>query len=255
VTADISILDWELTVTPDGAITGGAAFDAELDGIAFFAESFLDAAQAVVPGGIKSAALADVAATVLVRSGATGDPVTLGPSDLPYTCQIGGASCDPANSTPGGSNPDCEPVGGFNQCLQFVEIPNSEDCAPGGVCDMLGKTGEGSQCANNGFCVTGPLPLQLEAATGSYTADAEGDILFGWDDANTGATVAVDGTYDLPPAVFNDPTPPNGLRVIALLQVALQCTMAVDSNGPDGVSVPDASSPTPDSALISFPIE
>jgi hypothetical protein len=55
--------------------------------------------------------------------------------------------------------------------------------------------------------------------------------------------------------MFGDPTPPNGLRVIALLQVALQCTMAVDSNGPDGVGVPDQSSPTPDSLLLSVPIE
>jgi hypothetical protein len=79
--------------------------------------------------------------------------------------------------------------------------------------------------------------------------------LFGWDDENTGATVNGDGTYALPPAMFGDPTPPNGLRVIALLQVALQCTMAVDSNGPDGVGVPDQSSPTPDSLLLSVPIE
>jgi hypothetical protein len=256
VTADISILDWELTVAPDGGtITGGAAFDATLDGVAFFAESFLDAAQSVIPGGIKQAALADVAATVIVRSGATGDPVTLVASDIPYTCDIDGASCDPANNAVNGSNPDCVPVGAFNKCLRFIAIPTSDDCASGGVCDGLGKTGTGSQCELNGFCVTGPLPLDLQSATGSYTADASGAVLFGWDDENTGATVALDGTYDLPPAVFTDPTPPNGVRVVALLSVALQCTMAVDSNGPNGVGVPDASSPTPDELLLSIPIE
>jgi hypothetical protein len=256
VTADISILDWELTVTPEGGtIPSGAAFDATLDGVAFFAESFLDAAQAVIPGGIKKAGLTDVAATVIVRSGATGDPVTLTPSTIPYTCDIDGATCDPANNAANGSNPACAPVGAFNKCLRFVDIPTSEDCASGGVCDTAGKTGTGSQCETNGFCVTGPLPLELEAATGSYTADASGAVLFGWDDENTGATVAGDGTYDLPPAVFADPAPPNGVRVVALLSVALQCTMAVDSNGPDGVGVPDGASPTPDSLLLSIPIE
>ena len=107
----------------------------------------------------------------------------------------------------------------------------------------------------NGFCVTGPLPLELDAEMGSYTADAEGPVLFGWDDENTGYVVGDDGAYIIPQASYPAPTPPNGLRVVALLSVALQCVMAVDSNGDDGVGVPDQSSPAPDSALLSIPIE
>jgi len=63
-------------------------------------------------------------------------------------------------------------------------------------------------------------------------------MLFGWDDENTNATLNANGTYDLPAASFPAEVPPNGVRVIAaVLEVALQCTMAVDSGGPDGVSV------------------
>ena len=52
---------------------------------------------------------------------------------------------------------------------------------------------------------------------------------FGWDDASTGATVAGDGTWTLPAAVFTAPVGPNGLRVNADgLSVALECTMAVE---------------------------
>ena len=160
-------------------------------------------------------------------------------------------SCDPSEDEANGSNPACVPNGAFNKCLQFVDIPTSEDCDAGGECETLGKA---SQCEANGFCVTGPLPLDLEPQTASYTADAEGDVLFGWDDQDTGATLNGDGNYALPPAVFTDPSAPNGLRVVALLSVALQCTMAVDSNGPYGVGVPDQSSPTPDDLLISVPI-
>ena len=80
-------------------------------------------------------------------------------------------------------------------------------------------------------------------------------MLIGWDDENTGASVAGDGTYDLPAAMLTGPVTPNGIRVLAgALQVTLACTMAVDSGGPDGVGVADKASPTPDSALLSLPI-
>ena len=89
-------------------------FTAELDGTAFFAESFLDAALAVVSRTPQVASSWQTSqATVLVRSGATGDPVVLGASDIPYTCaseRIGRAvSCDPANDVAGGANTDCMP--------------------------------------------------------------------------------------------------------------------------------------------------
>ncbi len=268
VTTDISILDWELTVAPSDPIVGGGAFDAELSGVAFFSEDFLDVAQNVIPGGVQSAGLTDLAATVTVRSGATGDPVVLGPTDIPYTCALADidtgetVTCDPANSEgtfPNDSNTDCQPQGTFNKCRRFIDVPTSEDCASGGACEQLDPsdcTGDAcvkaNQCTNNGFCVTGPLPLDLATATGSYTADASGSVLFGWDDS---AEVATDGTYVLDMPLFLDPTPPNGVRINPPLSVALQCTMAVDAGGPDGVGVPDQASPTPDSLLISFPIQ
>lgn len=260
VTDDISILAWDLSVTPDGDVVADGAFDAELTGVAFFDETFLDAAQGAIPGGITEAALVSIAATVHVQSGATGDDVLLVDGlDVPYTCAIPpNPECDPANDTasvPGArGNTDCVPTGLFNPCNRNVSIPTSDDCEVGGVCDGLGKTGEGSQCETNGFCVTGPLPLPMNTASGSYTADATGSVLFGWDDENTGATVNPDGTYALPPAVFANSPEPNGLRVSAGLGIALQCTMAVDSGGDDGVDVPDQASPTPDSALLEIPI-
>ena len=59
----------------------------------------------------------------------------------------------------------------------------------------------------------------------------------------------------LPSAAFADPPEPNGIRVSAGLGVGLQCTMAVDSGGPDGVGVPDQASPTPDELLLEVPVQ
>ena len=146
------------------------------------------------------------------------------------------------------------PLGTFNPCQALVSIPISTDCAPGGVCDGLGKLA--SQCATNGFCVTGGLPLPLASQTASFTADASGIVNFGFADQGTGATVQGDGTYPLPPAVFTGPTQLNEIKVNASgLSVALVCTMAVDAGGPDGVGVPDQASPTPTSLLNTFNIQ
>jgi hypothetical protein len=122
------------------------------------------------------------------------------------------------------------------------------------VCAGLGKS---AQCTANGFCVTGGLPLPLQGANGTYSVAPSGQMRFGWDDASTGATVGVDGTWTLPAAIFTAPTGPNGLRVNAGgLSVALECTMGVDSNDPVyGVGVAGKSSPAPDALLVSFPIQ
>jgi len=258
ITTNISILDWELTIDPGAPVSASQDFTADIDGVAFFDEGFLDAGLAAVPG-LKRVALVDVAATVMPRSGATGDPVVLGAEPIPFACTfddpVGSGnfpSCDPANDTMNGGNSDCVPPNfATNKCLQFVDLPTTDVESE---CQALGEP-KITQFADNGYCITGALPLPLDATSATFTADASGDMLFGWDDQNTGATVKTDGTYDLPAAVFTDPTTPNGLRVIALLQVALQCTMAVDSNGPDGVGVADQASPTPDSALLSIPIQ
>jgi hypothetical protein len=254
VTADVSILPFSLTVDP-ATIAPSSLFTADLSGIAEFSEVFLDAAQGAVPGGVTQANLVDLNATVHVRSGAVGGDVTLNAdAALPYTCALDPlTSCDPANdaaSVPGNrGNTDCVPTGFFNACGRFVTVPTTTDQA---TCTSLGKS---AQWDTNGFCVTGGLPLNLEPDTGSYTADASGTVLFGWDDESTGATIAGNGTWTLPAAVFTNPTGPNGIRVNASgLSVALECTMGVDSGGPNGVSVPDGASPTPDSLLIPFDI-
>jgi hypothetical protein len=307
VTTDVSILEWDLTVDPE-PIMSGEEFTAKLSGAAQFDETFLDAAQNVVMGGVRKAELVALAATVLVRSGATGPAVTLGISP-PYVCnqftecdleafpectdclatpeQCVPAACDPANDVPegqpgAGGNTDClfnfgNPSIGDN-CGQFVELPVSEDCEEGGLCESLednfveGNKRE-TQCPN-GFCVTGSLPFPLDEEVGTYTADSSAEVLFGWVDENTGAEICTDttapdgfpdnacdggaGTYALLKPAFADPAEPNGLRVIAALNVGVQCTMAVEagvdtSEPPDGE--PDQSAPTPNEDLISFPIQ
>jgi len=229
VSADVSILDWDLSIDPGGPVGPSEEFTAEVDGVAFFSEGFLDAALAIVPG-LNRAALVDIAATVIPRSGATGDAVVLKAEPIdPFTCSIDPLeTCDPANDTGDGGNTDCTPVFKANPCLAFLPLPTTDVEAE---CDALGEP-KITQFADNGYCITGPLALPLEAQEATYTAAASGDMLFGWDDINTGATLKDDGAYSLPPAIFIDPPEPNGLRVVAILQVALQCTMGVDSGGP-----------------------
>jgi hypothetical protein len=256
VSAAVAILPFDLTVDPP-AIVSNVGITAALDGVAQFSEGFLDAAQTAIPGGVTRVNLIDLRATVRLRAGGAGPNVTLLTEPIAYACAQGGA-CNPANdlaSVPGSrANTDCQPQGSFNPCGRFVDVSISADCAGGGVCAGLGKS---AQCTANGFCVTGGLPLPLQGANGTYSVDASGQMRFGWDDASTGATVGVDGTWTLPAAIFTAPTGPNGLRVNAGgLSVALECTMGVDSNDPVyGVGVAGKSSPAPDALLVSFPIQ
>lgn len=258
VSSDVSILPFDLTVDPP-AIVSTIGISAALDGVAQFSEGFLDAAQLAVPGGVTQVDLVDLQATVHLRSGGSGADVALVSETIAYECVQSAAPCDPINDSPSvpGSreNSDCLPLGAFNACGRLVTVPISSDCAPGGVCDGLGKLA--SQCALNNFCVTGGLPLPLTASTGTYSVDASGEMRFGWDDVTTGATVNGDGTWALPAAVFTGPTGPNALRVNAQgLSVALECTMGVASDDPvHGVGVVGQSSPTPDALLLSFPIQ
>ena len=267
VTADISILPFQLNVNPEPiVVTGGSptSVNAVFGGIAEFSEVFLDAAQGAVPGGVTQADLVNLAATVQIRTGGALDAsITLTNPPLPTTCLIDGSSCDPANnlaSVPGSQpNSGCIPQGTFNPCQALVSIPISSDCAPGGLCDSLGKLA--SQCDTNGFCVTGGLPLDLADQDGSFTPAASGIVNFGYADQGTmpdGTNVPVnpDGTYALPAAVFTAPPSLNEIKVNASgLSVALVCTMAVDSGGPDGVGVPDLSSVTPTGLLNTFSIQ
>jgi hypothetical protein len=191
-----------------------------------------------------------------VRSGGTFPNVGLVNEPIPYECVLfdtgPGAQtpCNPANdlaSVPGSrGNTDCVPTGSFNACGRIVYVPTSNDCAAGGTCDNLGKA---SQCTTNGFCVTGGLPLPLQAQLSNGTASAsDDDILFGWYD-NPAVCPSPAGTVcTLPAAVFTAPIGPIGLRVNASgLSVALECNQAADAD-PNAVTQPD-------SALISFPID
>jgi hypothetical protein len=94
---------------------------------------------------------------------------------------------------------------------------------------------KGDQCALNGFCVTGGLPIPIATQTGNYTAGASGaNILYGYFDGNP-PTTNTDGTLVLPAS--NAPVAPLGLTVNATgLTVGLRCRMGVDSGGVNGVS-------------------
>ena len=259
VTMDVTVQTFELTVTPD-PLVAGTLVPVNYSGTILFPELFLDGAQGV-PGGVIFGDLVDAQATVHVRSGATASDVTLTApvSSLPATCFFDQASCDPANDLPSipglRGNTDCVPVVNGNACQHVVAFPTSFDCAPSGTCDSLGKS---VQCATNGFCITGPLEIPLVGPGTTITPDASGQVLFGWDDQSTGATLNPDGTWNLPLADFTAPTGPNGIRLNAQgLAVALRCTMGVDAGGLLGPfpPVPDQSSPTPDSELINFNIQ
>jgi hypothetical protein len=266
VTADVSILPYELTVDP-GPIISGQPVTAALDGVAVFSEAFLDAAQGAISGGVQEAGLVDLIANVQVRGDISGANVPLvGDTTIPNTCLYSGGPCDPANnlaSVPGlQPNTDCTPQGKFNPCLRVVTVPTSTDCAPGGLCDTLGKA---AQCAANGFCAISGLPLDLDAGVGSYTAGASGTARWGWYDTPADASPGIgtpaidgDGTYNVLQPTYTGVSGPVGLAVNAGgLTVQLECVMAVDSGGPDGTvpPVPDDASPTPDSVLISFPVQ
>jgi hypothetical protein len=265
LTPQIGVLNWKLRVTPTQPIRSGESFIATLGGTATFSEAYLDAGQAAIPGGLQEVNLVDLKATVHVRSGAVGADVTLRAEEIPYECNVSRTPCDPANDLPGvpgaRGNRDCQPEGTLNPCGRFVRAPTSSDCNADGPCAALGKTGPGSQCELNGFCITGEAELPLEERVGSYVAEDEGEVLFGWADESTGARIRESGpnagTWILPEAVYEEPIGLLGVRATVVgIPIATECTMGVDSRGPLGVDSLDLlSSPTPDSALISFPIE
>jgi len=146
----------------------------------------------------------------------------------------------------------------------LVEVPTNEDCLPGGVCDGLGHvTGEESQCAKNGFCVTGRVELPLTGPPGSYQADASGSVHFGFDDTpDTGFEILSeggcnDGTWYSEVPDPDDPVGPNGMRAfMGGVPVAIEFIMGEASRLDDGIDSCDPlASPTPDSNLVRFPIQ
>ena len=256
---------WELTVDPN-EILSDKLFAADLKGKAILDENFLGQGQDLIPGGFRDMLLADFQATVRVREGASGNPVVLTPESIPYECRMGGAACDPRNDlAPTGiqANSDCQPQSKSNPCGRLVPIPTSEDCDPGGVCDELGHRGDGSQCAKNGFCVTGPVEVPLTGEPGAYTADPSGSVQFGFDDTlDTGFIILEeggcnDGTWYSEVPSLDDPIGPNGMRGVAGgAPMALEFVMGEPSRLDDGIDSCDPrASPTPSSNLIKFPIQ
>lgn len=252
-----SILSAVLKVTA-GPIAASQEFDASISGTATFPESFLDAAQALVPGGLKQAVVPDLKYVAQVRLGASmvggGDGVALGADGTMITPGLT-QFCQYPPTTTCTADSDCL-VAPCNDPVVLVDVPTSEDCAPGGVCDGLGKaTGDTSQCALNGFCVTGGLDLPLLEVTQAYMAEATGDVLFGWADQGLTNNTFDDVTnlYTIPKPNTADPIQ-QGLQVNAGLVVAIECVMGVDQ----GEDPEDAENTlvglTPDADLISFPI-
>ncbi len=265
-----SILSAELSVTAPDPVAASSEFSASVGGTATFPESFLDAAQAVIMGGLQQAELEELQYIAQVRSGATGDDVMLAADvdaltpGLVVGCAIvpEDGPCDPANDVdpedPNMGNTDCQPVFEGNGCLSriLVDVPTSDDCAPDGVCDMLGKAGPESQCDINEFCVTGDLDVPLLATTQSYTADATGPVLFGW--ADTGLS---NNTYDETEMLYTLPKPiatlpvEQGLKVNAGLVVSIECVMGVDG-GEDPMNAENTLvGLTPDGELIDFAVQ
>ena len=260
-------MPWELEIVLTGRdrVPGGIPNTMTLGGAVLLTEEYLDMLQTIEPGGFDKVDVRELQATAVIRSGASGSDVTLVSQSIPYTCALGNSiPCDPANDLAGiaghRGNTDCTPIGSWNTCGRFVDLPTSSDCDTEGVCSIVDdwRNIKQTQCTNNGFCVTGRLGLQLEEQATTYLPYRKGKVTLGWDDKNTGATVQLggpnDGTWILPAPVYSNPPGPNGLRLIFSNSmsgqnedVAFECTMGVDSQGRHGVySADPLSSPTPD---------
>jgi cysteine-rich repeat protein len=266
VTNDISILPYTLNVLPTSPITANQPFTADLGGTVEVAEFWLDAFQIVLPGGASDAVIVDLNATVQTRGdGATGLDVSL---TVDVAALVPGLTsfCTLPSDAVCTVDSDC-PVPPCLQPVIIADLPTSADCAPAGLCDSLGKA---QQCTDNAFCITGNLLLPLEPVLGASYMAGDGvspgqtEALFGWAD-NPPPDTAVgvppidgDGTWNMIPAVYGAGIAGDlGIRMTGRgggLFIALEGVMGVDSNGPDGVGVPDDASPTPDSKLVSFPV-
>ena len=253
VTADQDQMPFELTVvtTP---IEGGASpqpFTAQFSGEATFPRFFLDAVQAPVPGGVRTAVIEGLTSTVSVRSGATGPDVELGPDEAAIVpgptrfCLIPQDQVCTADSDC--IVPPCQPP------ILVIDLPISEDCGPGGFCEGIGQgfaDGPGAQCNFTdapAYCIAGDLTIPLAGPAEVYTPDSSGAVLFGWAEdpstvtcpdadprcASSGGTIP-DNSLALPPSTYGDPVNdpasvgPVGMRLTFdyALFVAMQCSLA-----------------------------
>jgi hypothetical protein len=269
VDTEIRVLRWDLTVDP-GPIVGGEAFGAIFSGEFRLDEFTLDQGQTGL-GLNKRSNNIDLRATVHVRGGVTSEV-----RDVVLTNQPGGETCafdnngnadptagpsfptcSPVNDAEDGSNSDCTGLGGMpdprNVCGQFIPLPTEDDC------DICAELNKADQCASNGFCITGDLKIPLKGPEEVYIAAGAGQVLFGWDDQSTDAilddtTRPDDPMWILTTPDFDAEPGPNGFRIRVSyhtvdngIPIAFECTMASGT--------PGLLRPTPDSALISFPIQ
>lgn len=287
ITPAILFLPYTLEVTPTSPIAAGQPFTANLAGLVEISEYYLSGFQAANGFAMTGMAIVDLQATVQPRGGgATGQNVVLDwGSAIPFECLMSDTgpgvqeSCDPANDQPGvpgeRGNTDCSLVLSQNPCVRIVELPTSADCAVGGLCDQLGRFND---CTNFGTCVAGPLLLPLDPVLGATYVAGDGvslgqtESLFGWAD-NPPPTTAVgvppvdaDGTWNMlsyagegglggPLSAtlipMGEPSFSNNNRQRGVT-IRLEGVMGVRVDFPTGGY--DAS-PTPDSALLSFPVE
>lgn len=194
-TSTVFDMDYTLEVDPQGPVVGGGTFDASFTGVAEIPEILFDRVYFFSGSGPTEATIDDLSASVSVRSGATGSDVLLTLDQAP-----------------------------------LVTIPTSSDCAPGGVCDSLGKLG--TQCASFGRCVTGGVQVPLTQGVGTFTADANGNVLLGWSE----------GALPPFPVSFGDPVGPIGGRIDGDgVLVGYECSMGeANPGGTAGVLLDDA---------------
>lgn len=246
LTNETHIVDMNLIVEPIGVteLESNVPFNATVRGEVIFPQSILDDLDVIL-----AAKISDMLITVEEVYGGTTVPLTV--SQPSPTCSDDASVCDPALDDPPGSgfNPAC--TSSFDdRCDLWFHNAVSTDCTPGGVCEMIGKA---DQCATFGRCVTGPVIFPLEAQVATFTGFLS-DIRF--EISTGGATENLDGTYQIPLADL-DPAqngPNFGIGTAPEGTAAMNCVMAVDSNGPDGVGVPDGASPSPPSAALVLPL-
>ena len=233
LTTQLSYLPYTLTAAPLGPVVNGNEVDFTFTGIALVPASTLNTGIYAVPG-LTSAQIDVIAATVAVRSGATGTTPTLNAAEtLPVVKDI------------------------------MINMSVSE-------CNAAYPEG---QNGHDPPCVTEPiaLPLNEQPGTLTPTAGAGGEILLGWAETDGAGNTASD--YPVSPGItFNTPVGPTAIRVRippgcvppACIIVAWECVMGEcaesGSGGPgdfacgDGVAAGDVGGPLLDSQLISIPI-
>jgi hypothetical protein len=225
---------YELTVDPQGEVSSAAQFAVMFGGHAVIPEMWLDLLQGLAPGGVSEITISEIDASVAVRSGATGPNVSLHVDEseiVPGSMRF----CTFPTDRVCASDGDCD----FGVCLpptMFVEIPQSDDCVPGGFCDSAGKS---DQCDSNGFCVASELKLPFEQELGVFQAADSGHVLIGWNE-----------DVPTPPyAIYREAAGPNGVRWgVGKAHFAFECYMG--RADPDGT----AALTLPDDDLISIPI-